>query len=89
MTFGHVIIKTYKGDFMLLLSVCNASINFGWGSILNDVSFDISEGERVGLVGKNGCGKSTLFRVIVGEETLTSGHCAISHNCTIGYFRQI
>jgi ATPase subunit of ABC transporter with duplicated ATPase domains len=74
---------------MLLLSVCNASINFGWGSILNDVSFDISEGERVGLVGKNGCGKSTLFRVIVGEETLTSGHCAISHNCTIGYFRQI
>lgn len=74
---------------MILISVNKASINFGWGNIFSDVSFDIQDGERIALVGKNGCGKSTIFRTIMNEEHLSSGECARSKNCTIGYFRQI
>lgn len=55
--------------------------------ILIDVDVKINEGRKIGLVGKNGCGKSTLFRILNGIETPTSGNIEIQ-NEVIGYIPQ-
>ena len=41
---------------------------------LKDVSFNLNPGERVGLIGPNGCGKTTLMRILVGQESADTGH---------------
>jgi ATP-binding cassette subfamily F protein 3 len=50
-----------------MLQVSNLSKAYGDDVILEDVSFVVNPGERVGLVGPNGCGKTTLLRIIVGQ----------------------
>ncbi|MBQ2203468.1 MAG: ATP-binding cassette domain-containing protein, partial [Oscillospiraceae bacterium] len=53
---------------MIELSVQNLKKSFEVGEILlNDLSFEIRTGECVGIMGRNGCGKTTLFRIITGE----------------------
>lgn len=61
---------------------------YGQKVILNDVQFDIFRGERVAFVGKNGQGKSTLVKLIVGEEAGT-GELKTGHNVELGYYAQI
>lgn len=56
-----------------MLSVQNLSKSFGIETIFRDVSFTMNAGERIGLVGANGCGKTTLLRIIIGEEKADSG----------------
>ena len=53
-----------------------------------DASFQLDPGEKVGLVGPNGCGKSTLFRLITGEEHPDDGDVSLPKRLTVGYFRQ-
>ena len=55
----------------------NLEKSFGPQSLFEGVSFLINEGERVGLVGKNGTGKSTLFKMILGQESPDSGTLTI------------
>ena len=50
-----------------MLQVSNLSKSFGDTPILDRVSFVINPGERVGLIGPNGCGKTTLLKIILGE----------------------
>ena len=57
--------------------------------ILDGLSFDIAEGERVGILGHNGCGKTTLFRVLVGEIDYDEGNVAIANGKRIGLISQI
>jgi len=57
----------------LLLRVSNLTKDYGSQSILSDLSFHINKGERVGLVGPNGCGKTTLLRIIAGVEQADRG----------------
>src|SRR6476660_9626746 len=61
------------GDAMTLLAVTNVGVDFGATTLLKDVSFTVGEGERWGIIGRNGTGKTTLFRIITGEMTPTSG----------------
>jgi macrolide transport system ATP-binding/permease protein len=56
--------------------------------VLTNVSFVVSGGERVGLVGANGSGKSTLLRILAGELEADSGHVSVPANATVGYLPQ-
>ena len=62
---------------------------YGEQLLFEDVSFSVFPGEKIGLVGRNGHGKSTLLKMIVGEEEIDSGRRTIPKGYTIGYLRQI
>ena len=74
---------------MIEISLNKVNKNYGFNSVLNDLSFDIKTNERVALIGSNGCGKTTLLRLIMGFETLDSGTINIRKGSKIGYLTQI
>ncbi len=63
-------------------------MSFGDRVLFDKVSFDIKEGERVGLIGANGTGKTTLFRLVLGQEQPTSGEIHPGKNTVVGYMEQ-
>lgn len=71
-----------------MISVDNLSKSFGASVLFQNVSFKINRRERVGLVGRNGHGKTTLFRILSGQEEPDAGHIAIPKNYRIGYVKQ-
>ncbi len=73
---------------MNVLDVQNLTLSFGENSLFENISFDIKDNEKVGFVGVNGVGKTSLFKVITGEYTADSGNCFISKNVRIGYMQQ-
>ena len=73
---------------MIILSVQNVAKSFGINAVLRDVSLTIQQGERIGLVGVNGCGKSTLMRIIAGLDAQDSGEIALVRGTRIGYLAQ-
>ncbi len=75
---------------MIDISVNNLVKSFEVGSILLDgLSFDIHEGECVGIMGRNGCGKTTLFRLLTGELTPDEGEIMIAAGRKLGLISQI
>lgn len=67
----------------------NLSKAFGLTPILKNITFSINAGDRVGLIGPNGCGKTTLLRLLTGEERPDSGHVAFTpSNLSVGYLAQ-
>jgi ATP-binding cassette subfamily F protein 3 len=64
------------------------SKSFGDRTLFDDVGFEIEHGWRVGLIGPNGCGKTTLLRMIVGEESVSGGELELSKVASVGYFDQ-
>jgi ATP-binding cassette subfamily F protein 3 len=73
---------------MLLVNFSKVSKDFGGNAIFQDIDLEIIEGERIGLVGENGGGKSTLFKLIAGIEDPTNGVISRRRNLTIGYLWQ-
>ena len=73
---------------MAVLDVQNLSLSFGENTIFDKVSFDIKDREKVGLIGVNGAGKTSLFKIITGEYEPDSGACFISKNASLGYMQQ-
>ncbi len=71
-----------------MITVENVTKTFGERVLFDSISFTINPRERVGLVGRNGHGKTTLFRMITGEEYPDSGNVIIPRNYTIGYVSQ-
>lgn len=71
-----------------MLLVSNLKKSFGSQALFEDVTFVLSRGERVGLVGRNGHGKSTLFRMILGEEQPDSGSINWPKEYRIGHLSQ-
>lgn len=71
-----------------MLSIDNLTVSFGGTDLFRDVSFLINAKERIGLVGKNGAGKSTILKLIAGLQTPTSGTISKTEDCTIGYLPQ-
>ena len=73
---------------MVILSATDLSLQFGAVSVLNNISFSINEGDRLGIIGVNGAGKTSLFRILTGEYTPDSGAFYISKGKTIGVLEQ-
>ncbi len=70
------------------ISVNRLTLNYGMRTVLDDISFAINDDDRLGIVGVNGCGKTSLFRVILGEEIPDSGEIYISKDKSIGVLTQ-
>ena len=58
---------------MTQLALSNVGVDFGAMTLISDVTFTVAERERWGIIGRNGTGKTTLFRLITGELTPTRG----------------
>jgi ATP-binding cassette subfamily F protein 3 len=72
-----------------MLTVHQLHKSYGSAPILNNISFGINPGTRVGLIGPNGCGKTTLLRILAGRETADSGHIALTPaDLRVGYLAQ-
>ena len=63
-------------------------LEIGTQVLFDNAAMSVSEGERVALVGRNGCGKSTLMKIIAGEESPSSGEISIARNIRIAYMPQ-
>ena len=73
---------------MIVLSCKNISKSYGIDEILKDVTLSINEGDRVGIIGANGEGKSTLFKILSNQLSFDDGEIFIDKNKTLGYLAQ-
>ena len=71
-----------------VLSVRSLSMSYPSVELFNNVSFELKRGERLFVIGANGCGKSTLIKILTGRETQKSGVFELGYNQTIGYYDQ-
>ena len=75
---------------MIDISVKNLVKSFEVGSnLLDGLSFEVNDGERVGILGRNGCGKTTLFRILVGEIGYDEGEIMVAPGKRMGLMSQI
>lgn len=74
---------------MLDISIANAKKNYGFRNVLNGFSLDVTSGEKIGLIGPNGCGKTTLFKLITKEEWLDSGSISIRKGANVRLLSQM
>ena len=72
-----------------MVSINDVSVAWGGFTLLDGISFHISETDKIGLVGKNGAGKSTLMKLIMGIQRPTSGHIDRPPGLVIGYLPQL
>ena len=73
---------------MIALSTQDITLSFGTDIILKDVSFAVNDGDKVGIIGVNGAGKTSLFRIISGEYTPDSGAVYVQKGHTVGMLEQ-
>lgn len=73
---------------MAVLSVRGVSMSFVERTLFENVSFDIEKRDKMGFIGRNGTGKTTLFKILTGELDRTGGDVFLSSDAKIGYMRQ-
>ena len=71
-----------------MISIDNLTVSFGGWTLFDGISFLVNEKDRIGLVGKNGAGKTTILKLIAGLQQPTSGAVTKNGDCTIGYLPQ-
>ena len=70
------------------LDIQNLSKSFGTQTLFHNISFSISEGQRVGLIAKNGTGKSTLLSILTGKESQDEGNIIFKRELSVGFLEQ-
>ena len=73
---------------MAILTVNNIKKMFGTDTIIQDITFEVQKGDRIGLVGINGSGKTTLFKILNGEYSADEGSFTPARETSIGYMEQ-
>ena len=71
-----------------MVGINNATLHFADRSIFNNISFIVNKQDRIGLVGKNGAGKSTMLKALAGEQSLDKGTISFPTGLTVGYLPQ-
>ncbi len=74
---------------MIELNVNSLVKYYGANKLFENISFEIKTGERIGLIGQNGCGKSTLMKILMGMEEYQSGEVSLRKENKLGYLNQI
>lgn len=74
---------------MIDISIANIKKNYGFKNVLDGFTLDIKLGEKIGLIGQNGCGKTTLFRLITQEEGLDDGSISIRKGANVRLVSQM
>ena len=74
---------------MIDINISKVCKSFGFDLVLNTIDITVQKGEKVGLIGTNGSGKSTILKIIAGQESIDSGSLSIRNNISIGYLSQI
>ena len=72
-----------------MISIEDVTVAYGGFVLLDKINFHISETDKIGLVGKNGAGKSTILKLICGLQNPTSGRIDKPRDLTVGYLPQI
>lgn len=73
---------------MIILSAQHIAKSFGVNAVLRNVSLTVQQGDRIGLVGVNGCGKSTLMRILAGLDAQDGGEISLVRGLRVGYLAQ-
>ncbi len=73
---------------MAIVTVSGLSMDFGEQKLFDDMYFEVQNDDRIGLIGVNGCGKTTLFKLLTGEMLPTGGTIVLNKNTVIGYMEQ-
>ncbi len=81
--------RAYEGGGNDVLDVKSISKKFDNKSVINNLSFDVVKGEKIFILGPNGCGKTTLLKMIIGELTQDEGIIKLGTDIHIGYYDQI
>ncbi|EHQ03367.1 ABC-F family ATP-binding cassette domain-containing protein [Gillisia limnaea] len=71
-----------------MLNIHNLSISFGGETLFDEITFRLGAGDRVGLIGKNGAGKSTMLKILSGEQEANTGQIAKDKELKIGFLKQ-
>ena len=73
---------------MAIVTVSGLSMDFGEQKLFDDMYFEVQNDDRIGLIGVNGCGKTTLFKLLTVEMLPTGGTIVLNKNTVIGYMEQ-
>ena len=73
---------------MIEIALSNIEKNFGFKKIFDSFNLEVMSSEKIGLIGPNGCGKSTLFKIIAKEELPNSGVVTIRKGAKVGFLPQ-
>ena len=71
-----------------ILSATQLKLSFGNQLILDDATLAVHAGDKIGMVGRNGCGKSSFLRIVAGDENADDGHISRSRGLVVGYLPQ-
>ena len=71
------------------ISIANAKKDYGFKNVLDDFALEVTSGEKIGLIGSNGCGKTTLFKLITKEENLDAGSISIRKGANVRLLSQM
>ena len=71
-----------------MLNLTNITVSFGGRDLYKNISFQINPKDKIGIVGKNGAGKSTMLKLITGEQKPSSGTINTTNSLSIGYLPQ-